>query len=680
MSDITIPGVTNKYNTSKIIADTMKLERLPLKREEERVAKFKKDKAAWADINKSIGDVRTSAQDLYNFNNPFEDKVVDTTNSAAITGTATRAAQSTTDKVTVKQVASADSFLSSSLPDNYNVPAGTYGFTVGKKEVTFQYGGGTVKDFVRVLNQKASNLLTANVVNDTSTTQVVQITAKDTGAENKLTFTKDSQKLGVDMGFLQSSGTTERTVALTSSNIQAWNKPLSEVKPEISGGAVTLGPGGEISIPISPPVAAQQNLVLEVKVKVTDLPHTNQAQAAAPTGPNLPNTGGIDFKGVKIQSQGSKSGLPPYQPPPPPKVVNDLGVLYMQDGSNTVKLPPVKDTPGEQTIQVPLSQYVQNLSALNVRNDNTYRKITIEGVKVYNPNSRGQYSPVHVVSKAQDSIIDLNGIEVRRPSNKISDAIPGVTLDVNEPTRAPVTVDVHPDTKKIKNAIINFVGNYNKLLTDIVIYTSNDPKVIDEVSYFNSQQRADAHKKLGMFQGDITLAQIKSHLQEDMMNRYPTAAGSNLDLLAQIGISTNVSKSYSGFDISKLRGYLEVDTNTLDNALKNNLQSVKDLFGYDSTGDLVINTGAAYEVNNYLKAFNQTGGIIAMKEQSYDQSISQTNQSIDNLKQRLAQKEQDLKNKYAQMEGAIATMQQQSKSLQSLGGGGNSSGTNQSIP
>ena len=679
MSDITIPGVTNKYNTSKIIADTMKLERLPLKREEDRVAKFQKDKAAWADINKSIGNVRTAAQDLYSFNNPFEDKVVDSTNSAAITGSATRAAHSTTDKITVKQVATADSFLSNSLPDTYNVPAGTYGFTVGKKEVTFQYGGGTVKDFVRVLNQKASNLLTANVVNDTSTTQVVQITAKDTGAENKLTFTKDSQKLGVDMGFLQSSGTTDRTVALTSSNIQAWNKPLSEVKPEFSAGSVTLGPGGEISIPISPPIAAQQNLVLEVKVKVTDLPHTSQAQAAPPTGPNLPSTGGIDFKGIKIQSEGSKNGLPPFQPPPPPKVVNDLGVLYMQDGSNTVKLPPVKDTPGEQTIQVPLSQYVQNLSALNVRNDNTYRKITIEGVKVYNPNSRGQYSPVHVVSKAQDSIINLDGIEVRRPSNKISDAIPGVTLNVNEPTRAPVTVDVHPDIKKIKDAIINFVGNYNKLLTDIVIYTSNDPKVIDEVSYFNSQQRADAQKKLGMFQGDITLAQIKSHLQEDMMNRYPTAAGSNLDLLAQIGISTNVSKSYSGFDISKLRGYLEVDTNTLDNALKNNLQSVKDLFGYDSTGDLVINTGAAYEVNDYLKAFNQTGGIIAMKEQSYDQSISQTNQSIANLKQQLTQKEQDLKNKYAQMEGAIATMQQQSKSLQSLGGGG-SSGNNQSIP
>jgi flagellar hook-associated protein 2 len=382
---------------------------------------------------------------------------------------------------------------------------------------------------------------------------------------------------------------------------------------------------------------------------------------------------------VKIESEGSKAGLPPWQAPPPPKVESDLGVLYMQDGSNSVKLPPVKDTPEEQTLQFPLSQYVQNLNALNIRNNNTYRQITIEGIKVYDPNARGQYSPANPVTKAGDAVLNLDGIEVRRPSNTISDVIPGVTLTLNEPTSQPTTIDVHPDVKKVKDAIITFVGNYNKLLTDIVIYTSNDPKVIDEVSYFDTQQRADAHKKLGMFQGDISLAQIKSHLQEDMMNRYPTSDGSNLDLLAQIGIATNVSKSYSGFDISKLRGYLEIDETTLDNALKNHMKAVKDLFGYDSTGDLVINTGAAYRVDTYLKAFNQTGGIIAMKEQSYDQSINQTTQSIDSLTKQLAQKEQDLKAKYGQMEGAISTLQQSAKSLQSLGGS-SGSGSNQSIP
>lgn len=158
------------------------------------------------------------------------------------------------------------------------------------------------------------------------------------------------------------------------------------------------------------------------------------------------------------------------------------------------------------------------------------------------------------------------------------------------------------------------------------------------------------------------------------MNPYKTSAGTRLDLLAQIGISTNVSKSYSGFNISKLRGYLEIDSGVLDNALTKDLQAVRDLFGYDTTGNLVVNSGVAYEVDRYLKAYNQVGGIIATKEQSYDQSIKQENQSISNLKQQLTQKEQELKAKYGQMQGAIAQLQQNSKALQALGGGGGGGG------
>jgi flagellar hook-associated protein 2 len=193
--------------------------------------------------------------------------------------------------------------------------------------------------------------------------------------------------------------------------------------------------------------------------------------------------------------------------------------------------------------------------------------------------------------------------------------------------------------------------------------------VIQENTYLDAQQRQAAQANLGLLQGSITLSQIRSRLQEYMMNSYPTRAGSNLDLLAQIGISTNVSKTYSGFDIAKLRGYLEIDSTALDNALKNHLPAVKDLFGNATGGNLVINSGVAYEVNHYLAAFNQPGGILAMKQQSYDQQITQTNKQIDNLNKKLAQKEQSLKDKYSQMQGAINQLQQSSRSLQSLGGG-----------
>ena len=155
------------------------------------------------------------------------------------------------------------------------------------------------------------------------------------------------------------------------------------------------------------------------------------------------------------------------------------------------------------------------------------------------------------------------------------------------------------------------------------------------------------------------------------MDPYKTEAGRQLSLLAQIGVSTNTSNvAPTGFDISRLRGYLEVDETKLDQALASNLPAVKDLFGYDTNGDLLVDSGVAYSLDRYLKGFGDVGGIIPAKTSSIDQSIAQTNQDISTLQDQLAQKESELRDKYNQMQGAINTMQQNSRAIQALGGGG----------
>jgi flagellar hook-associated protein 2 len=675
MSDISIPGVSSKYNTDKIVSDMMKVERLPLTRLQDRVTTIKKQEAGWQDINRNIATVRDAANDLYSFDNPFEDKLATSSDPDTLSATVTRSAQSTTDTIKVDQIASADAFLSRSLPNDFAVPGGTYTFAVGDKKITFQYSGGTLQDFATAINQRAGDLLQASIVHDSASTQVFEIQSKKTGAANTLTFGDDASKFAVDAGILRSTGTTAVNVPLGQTTFLPWTKPLDPNGYSAADGNLTINPGGELSIPISPPVAAQPNLVLEVKVKITDIPHGAQAQPVPPTGPKIPDTGNIQYQNLTVNSAPSAAPLPPYQAPQPPKEMSDLGVLFMSDGSTVVKLPELKDTSDEQTIQVPISNSLQTLSALDVRNNNTYRKITIESVRVYDPNARGQYAPVHPVSQASDAVIDLNGIKVTRPTNNIDDLIPGTTLNLKKPSPNPVALDIAPDTKKVKDAIINFVGDYNKLMTTLEVYTSNDPTVIDEVSYFTDAERKQAHDNLGLFQGDITLQQMKSRLEEYMMDPYPTSMGRNLNLLAQVGVSTDSSKTFSGIDRSKLRGYLEIDEQKLDSALSSELPGVRDLFGYDTNGDHVIDNGAAYMVDHFLAAFNQTGGIIDTKMQSMNQDIAQTNQQIDTLTQQLTQKEQDLKDKYNQMEGTVDQLQQNSKSIEALGGGGSSGGS-----
>jgi len=672
MSDIPIPGVSNQYNTSKLISDAMKLERIPLTRLQNREATLKKQREAWQDINRTISTVRDASQTLYSFTNPFEDKVASTTDTAVLTATATRKAQIGTQKITVEKIAQADAFLSSSLPSDFTVPSGDYGFAIGKKEMSFQWGGGSLTDFAQFLNRRSQGLLEASVINDTPTTQVFLIKSKLTGAQNTLTFTKDSINFGLTSGLLTKTSFGERAVPLTPSAVQPWTRPLTPEIYTIGDGVVTLKPGAELSLPVAPPVTAQKGLVLELTVSVRDLPHGPSAAVAAPSGPSLPPTGGIEYRGIKIQSSPSATGLPPWSPPPPQQPVSDLGVLYLQDGSKSIKLPDLKDVQGPQMIQIPLTDYVQSLQAIEARNLNTYREIQISGIKIYNPNARGEYSPVHAMSQASDAVVELDGVKATRSSNSIDDLIPGVTLNLQAPSPTPVTLDVGPNKKKIRDAIIGFIGDYNNLLAELEVYTSRDPSVIDEITYYTPEQRKAAHEKLGLFMGDFTLTEMKSRLQEIMMNPYKTSDGRSLALLAQIGISTNTSSTYTGYDAAKLRGYLDIDETKLNQALTSHLTAVKDIFGYASSGDLIINTGVAYSVDQFLKGFNSIGGIIPMRTQSIDQSISQTKQDITSMEQQLAEKEQSLKEKYGQMQGAIDSLQQSSKAIQSLGGGGQS--------
>lgn len=683
MSDVNIPGVSNNLNINKLINDQMKLARMPVDNLKKQVETLQKQKTAWQDINKSIGSVLTSANALYSFNNPFEDKVASSSDSNVLTATANRTAQAATDTIKVERIATADSFISRSLPDNYTIPAGTYTIGVGAKKVTFQWTGGSLTDFAKIVNQKAGSLVRAAVVNNTATTQVFQITAKATGEANKLDFEGAAKAFAVDAGIIKPTGGAARTIELTPSEVAPWTKPLAGMDYSVANGTLTLGPGSEVSLPVTPPVAAEKDLVLEIKLQVTDIPHGPAAQPTAPSGPSIPSTGSIQYKGLTIQSEPSKAPLPPYQAPPPPKTVSDLNVLYLSDGTNTYKLPAVQDTPGEQTIQVPLSQYLQTLAAVDVRNENTYRKITIDGIRVYNPNARAGYTPVNPVSQAGDALLDLNGIQARRSGNTIDNLIPGVTLTLNHPSPAPVTLNVAPDTKRIHDAILTFVGDYNRLMGNLNIYTSNDPKVINELTYLTPQEQQQAQQNLGLFQGDITIQEMQNRLENDVMNPYPTDLGRKLALLAQIGISTDVSKSFSGIQMSKLRGYLQVDDQKLQSALQTELPAIKQLFGNDTTGNFVVNTGVAYTVDRFLTAFNQVNGIIPDKLQSYDQQITQDNQQIATLQQQLTQKEQQLRAKYSQMEGALQQLQQSSQSLNSLNGnmlGGSSGSSSSGVP
>ncbi len=112
----------------------------------------------------------------------------------------------------------------------------------------------------------------------------------------------------------------------------------------------------------------------------------------------------------------------------------------------------------------------------------------------------------------------------------------------------------------IKKQILNLVGNYDGIITDIDVLTRKDDTVISDATYMSDDEKTKAKANLGLFLGDLSLQQLKSSMQQVMMNPYPTSLGRELSLLAQIGISTDTrSPGSASIDRTRLRGYLEVD-------------------------------------------------------------------------------------------------------------------------
>ena len=115
-----------------------------------------------------------------------------------------------------------------------------------------------------------------------------------------------------------------------------------------------------------------------------------------------------------------------------------------------------------------------------------------------------------------------------------------------------------------------------------------------------------------------------------------------------------------------MRGYLEVDEKKLDAALAENIDQIKNLFGYDSDGDLIVDNGIGYRLDKQLTSWVQSGGIISAKTNSLESQIKSSNQKITRLQTQLDRKEAELKRKYAQMEGSLGSLESQQNSLQNF--------------
>ncbi|MBR7063677.1 MAG: flagellar filament capping protein FliD, partial [Treponema sp.] len=658
MPGINIPGVTDQYKTNDTVEKLMQIERVPLTREQNTLKSYQAQQSAWRDVNKKLNALRDSVKTLYSYENPFNNKLASSTDEFALTATATRSAEYQSFKIEVIQPATADRFLTAELDSNYKVAPGTYTFKVADKSITVRWNGGSLDDFSKAINNRGGDTVKSMVIGASAGKKTLLVESLKTGDANRLTFEGDAKNFALSSGMISPAKTGGQTFGTSKSEIKSLttkNENEQAVLPRLTNTNVTIS---DKDIVIPPRSAFMLNIpsggnAISFTLTKKTVEDVTVSLNKKFTAPEMPDAGEITFEDITIYNNPSDSELEDFASKQTEILdpIKSKNVVYaiMQDGSEKEISTPNILTDETTSVNINLQNY-EGIQGIAIRNRNTGTTFTMSSVSIFDTRTAQGFTPNNAVSTAMDAIIKYEGITIRRPNNDIDDVVPEVTLHVHEKTDRTATIKISPDKESAKDALITFVGRYNEAIAEINVLSQNKMEIVDELTYLSDSEREKMTEKLGMFLGDFSLTSVKSNLQIIINANYNPTDNAVIKMLSQVGISTNASGIYGGYSPNRLRGYLEIDEKKMDEVLETHLEDIKNMFGFDTDGDLIIDSGIAYRTDQELTAYVRTGGIISTKTGALDTKIKSSQQQITKLEAQMAKKERELRQKYAAME------------------------------
>lgn len=203
-----------------------------------------------------------------------------------------------------------------------------------------------------------------------------------------------------------------------------------------------------------------------------------------------------------------------------------------------------------------------------------------------------------------DAKFKLDGIDIVRGTNSVSDVLTGVTLELKAtqaPTDAPVTLKIGTDKEKVKTTIQDFIKAYNEALTFLRSKTSVNPD----------------NKTREILASDQVFKDLGIRMRAIVGGVVSSVTTGNPSLLSDIGI-----KAASDGTLSLS------DTAAFEDALLSDVRKVSDLFNSSN--------GIAVQLSDLLSLFTSSGGQIDIVQNgtqnqltSIKAALQRTNAQID---------------------------------------------------
>ncbi|MBN2544379.1 MAG: flagellar filament capping protein FliD [Spirochaetes bacterium] len=645
--DVNIPGITNKYNSQEAINKIMETKRVKLTEMEKEKENIIEKKNTLNEIKQKSILLQSLSKKLYGFEAPFDEKITQSSNEKAFSGTANKNAEIGEYKIKILQKAQSHKVSSNPLPKKFTVREGVYNFKVTNEIIKIQFSGGTLNDFVNEIKRQSRGLLKANVAFTTPNTQVLIMEAAKTGENNFITFYDEkTQKLFKEMGFYQEVPAYEKKFELKQSSLTSYN---TNFNPVIKNDILTVDRLESYKFNLSEKIPYREGLIFEVDMKINILDPSKE-EITIPGGPNFTKKGELNIFDIYVEGESSIVNIPPYKTPEKPEVVEDDHFIDIITNKRTIKVDQLNVTEKTATLKFNINDIIskdENIEAVVFKNNNTYKKLEVSNIRFYDEKSKSGIKFKNELTSPQDAVIEFDGIKIKRPTNTIDDAIKDITLNIFDKTDREENLKVDRNYEKIVGSITEMLKTFNELIEMInnETHSSADPEA------------------RGKFSGDYSIVSLGSKLRIIMMNPYSTSFGKELTMLAQIGISTDASGTFQ-MNKEKLKGILEIDENLFINMMEKYPAGIKELFGMDTNNDLVVDSGVAFELDKLIKGYALTGqGLFDSRTRTYDEQIANTSKDIKDYQAKLEKEEKDLKNKFYKMEKAMQDLEQNTKKI-----------------
>lgn len=628
---ITSAGLGSGIDVESLITQLMSLEKQPITKLQAKDKSYDTKLSAFGTLKSQLSSLQTAAESISTKSTyaVYKATIADTAVASAVAGSSAKAGSY---QLEVNSLATSQVAMSASKPNGYTFATGTLTIATGSKTTNISITAGNnsmtgMRDAINAANAGVTASLVTDVSGDTS----LKIASTNTGTSNAFTLTGigldfDPSNIPGSGAEIYAADSYAATNAQFKINGTSYVRQSNYVTNAIGGVSLSLSAtntGHPTTLSISQ--SSTKSSFSSYKTSVADSTIASAAAGSGATAGSYQLEVSSLASTQKIVTAPLASGYTFATGPLTLTAGGTTTNINITTSNNT--LSGMRDAINAANAGVSASLLNDGSGTrliLSAAQSGTDYGVTVSGLGLsFDPNNISASGTLvdQLTSKAAtNAVFKLDGIEITRSSNTITDALDDVSLTLTKTNISnPTSFSVSQDKTAMEDKVKAFITAYNSVISNIKSQTA-----------YNAET-----KTASALNGDAAVRSIQSQLRNVVGG---TLASGSLTRLSDVGIK--IEKD----------GSLTLDSTKFQSVLSDPTKDVGALF--TSSGSV---SGFADQVTAKVKAFLDTDGLLTSRTDGIKKSQLGIDKQIETLETRLEAIEARYRKQFTALDSTVSS-------------------------